>query len=64
MDFTINYDYTMMDNELVGKITINNFDVIVDLNDLFKIINSPKNLLVIKKANYYPTLKELKIIHS
>lgn len=32
MDFTITYDYTMMDNELVGKITINNFDVIVDLH--------------------------------
>ena len=57
MDFTVNYDYTMMDNELVGKITINNFDVIVDLNDLFKIINSPKKFTRYKEGQLLPYFK-------
>ena len=54
MDFTIDYGYTVIDNKTVGKITINNFDIIVDLDDLFKIINHKKLFTKLEKHSHLP----------
>ena len=57
MDFTIDYGYTTIDGKTVGRIIINNFSIIVDLDDLFKIINSPKKFTRLNSGNLLPYFK-------
>ena len=42
MDFIITYNYVTINGNFVGKITINGVTILLDLDDLFKIINSSK----------------------